>query len=371
MKRFLNTMLLFLLCMTLAGCGSETPDNPSAIQSSSSGMTEDSHTDEAMEESEQNVTTENGTGQREDETQEETISTPEDTAGLETEFSLSDIPAYSGMPYVSVNDNVPFFTDSDLSETSYEYYSELDTLGRCGVCVASVGQDIMPTEERGNIGNVKPTGWHTVKYAGIVDGNYLYNRCHLIGFQLAGENANTGNLITGTRYMNVDGMLPFENMVADYVKEIGNHVMYRVTPIFEKDNLLASDVLMEAKSVEDNGDGILFNVYCYNVQPGIAIDYASGNSTTDGTFAAEEEKETPIETAPEPTQEQQAPSEGTGAYAVNANNGKIHIVGECSATGDGSNAMNNPVYINTYEEAESYSQSIAPNQDKRKCGNCW
>ena len=199
----------------------------------------------------------------------------------------------------------------------------------------------------------------------------MYNRCNLIGFQLTGENANTGNLITGTRYMNVDGMLPFENMVADYVKEIGNHVMYRVTPIFEKDNLLASDVLMEAKSVEDNGDGILFNVYCYNVQPGIAIDYASGNSTTDGTFAAEEEKETPIETAPEPTQEQQAPSEGTGAYAVNANNGKIHIVGECSATGDGSNAMNNPVYINTYEEAESYSQSIAPNQDKRKCGNCW
>lgn len=147
--------------------------------------------------------------------------------------------------------------------------------------------------------------------------------------------------------------------------------MYRVTPIFEGDNLLASGVLLEAKSVEDNGDGILFNVYCYNVQPGIAIDYASGNSTTDGTVAAGEEKGTPIETTPEPTQEQQAPSEGTGTYAVNANNGKIHMVGGCSATGNGSNAMNNPVYFNTYEEAESYSQSIAPNQDKRKCGNCW
>ena len=309
MKRILNTILLFVLCMTLAGCGSETPDNPSAIQSSSSGMTEDNHTDETIDESEQDATTENETGQTEDVKQEESISTPEDTAGAETAFRLSDIPAYSGTPYVSVN--------------------------------------------------------------GIVDGNYLYNRCHLIGFQLTGENANTGNLITGTRYMNVDGMLPFENMVADYVKETGNHVMYRVTPIFEGDNLLASGVLMEAKSIEDNGDGILFNVYCYNVQPGIAIDYASGNSTTDGTVAAGEEKETPIETTPEPTQEQQAPSEGTGVYAVNANNGKIHMVGECSATGNGSNAMNNPVYFNTYEEAESYSQSIAPNQDKRKCGNCW
>lgn len=192
--------------------------------------------------------------------------------------SLSNIPAYSGSPYVAINDNKPFFTSGDLTTTSYEKYSDLDDMGRCGVAIASVGKDLMPTEERGNIGSVKPTGWHSVRYQGI-DGNYLYNRCHLIGFQLSGENANEKNLITGTRYMNVEGMLPFENMVADYVKETGNHVIYRVTPIFSAKNLLASGVLMEAKSVEDNGEGIEFNVYCYNVQPGIEINYATGNSS--------------------------------------------------------------------------------------------
>ena len=165
-----------------------------------------------------------------------------------------------------------------MSLNSYEKYSDLDKLGRCGVAVANIGKDIMPTEERGSIGSVKPTGWHTVKYDGI-DGNYLYNRAHLIGYQLTGENANTKNLITGTRYMNVSGMLPFENMVADYIKETNNHVLYRVTPIFENNNLLASGVLIEAKSVEDNGKGILFNVYCYNVQPNIEINYANGESS--------------------------------------------------------------------------------------------
>lgn len=192
-------------------------------------------------------------------------------------FSIADIPAYSGSPYVVVNDNNPYFSDDELTVTSFESYSELDYLGRCGVTYASIGTDIMPTEERGSIGQVKPTGWHTVKYD-IVDGNYLYNRCHLIGYQLTGENANTKNLITGTRYMNVDGMLPFENMVADYVKETSNHVQYRVTPIFEENNMVASGVLMEAKSVEDNGEGICFNVYVYNVQPGITINYANGES---------------------------------------------------------------------------------------------
>lgn len=192
-------------------------------------------------------------------------------------FSLSDIPAYTGNPYIVINDNNPYFLDDELATTSFELYSELDSLGRCGVAYSSVGIDIMPTEERGSIGSVKPTGWHTVKYD-VVDGKYLYNRCHLLGYQLTGENANVQNLITGTRYLNVDGMLPFENMVADYVKETNNHVQYRVTPIFESDNLLASGVLMEAKSVEDNGEGICFSVYCYNVQPGISIDYTSGES---------------------------------------------------------------------------------------------
>lgn len=197
--------------------------------------------------------------------------------GQQEAFSMSLVPLYSGSPFAVVNNNVPFFTEDELVSESYEEYAPLDDLGRCGVTISCIGKDIMPTEDRGKIGSVKPTGWHTIKYD-CVDGKYLYNRCHLIGFQLTGENANTSNLITGTRYMNVDGMLPFENMVADYVKETGNHVMYRVTPIFIGDNLVAEGVLMEAMSVEENGEGILFCVFCYNVQPGVTIDYATGES---------------------------------------------------------------------------------------------
>ena len=196
------------------------------------------------------------------------------------EFDFSALPPYSGEPYISVCGGDPDFSEDEITSVSFEYYSELDALGRCGVCIASVGQDIMPTEKRGSIGQVKPTGWHTVKYD-FVDGKYLYNRCHLIGFQLTGENANKRNLITGTRYLNVEGMLPFENMVADYVKETGNHVMYRVTPIFVGDELLARGVHIEAESVEDGGYGIMFNVFCYNVQPGVVLDYATGEGTAD------------------------------------------------------------------------------------------
>lgn len=188
---------------------------------------------------------------------------------------IPTVDEYSEQPYIAINNNMPTF--EEVSTKSFESYSSLDELGRCGVAYACIGKDLMPTEERGSIGSVKPTGWQTMKYD-IVDGKYLYNRCHLIGFQLSGENANEKNLITGTRYMNVEGMLPFENMVADYVKETGNHVMYRVTPIFEGDNLLASGVQMEAYSVEDDGEGICFNVYVYNVQPGITIDYTDGDS---------------------------------------------------------------------------------------------
>lgn len=197
-----------------------------------------------------------------------------DTSG----FSLTLVPAYSSDPYVTINNNKPYFTDDDYTTTSYEYYSDLDSLGRCGVCMASIGRDLMPSEERGPIGNVRPSGWHTVKYDNI-DGNYLYNRCHLIGYQLTGENANVNNLITGTRYLNVQGMLPFENMTADYIKETGNHVLYRTTPVFGGDNLVADGVLLEGYSVEDNGAGVCFNVFCYNVQPGIEIDYATGDSS--------------------------------------------------------------------------------------------
>lgn len=199
--------------------------------------------------------------------------------------SMDDLPAYSDSAYVEIDGNQPFFTDADKQETgSFEEYSDLDYLGRCGTAYANVGQDLMPAdgEKRGSIGQVKPTGWHTVKYD-CVDGKYLYNRCHLIGWQLTAENANKQNLITGTRYLNIEGMLPFENMVADYVKETGNHVLYRVTPVFEGSNLVASGVQMEAWSVEDRGEGIEFNVFCYNVQPGITIDYATGESHEDGT----------------------------------------------------------------------------------------
>ena len=192
-------------------------------------------------------------------------------------FDPSDVPEYAGEPYAVIHGNVPFFTAEELTDVSFETYAELDGLGRCGTALASVGTDIMPTEERGSIGSVKPTGWQSTKYS-IVDGKYLYNRCHLIGYQLTGENANRQNLITGTRYLNVTGMLPFENMVADFVKETEYHVLYRVTPLFTEDELVARGVLMEARSVEDDGEGILFCVCCYNVQPGIVIDYATGES---------------------------------------------------------------------------------------------
>lgn len=195
-----------------------------------------------------------------------------------TSFDLTSIPDFTDEPYVVLNENNPDFTQEDLEkENKFEEYSQLDYLGRCGVAFAKIGIDTMPTEEREEISQVKPSGWQSVKYDNV-DGKYLYNRCHLIGFQLAGENANEKNLITGTRYMNVQGMLPFENMIADFVKETKNHVLYRVTPIYEGENLVASGIQMEAKSVEDNGESICFNVYVYNAEPGITIDYSNGNS---------------------------------------------------------------------------------------------
>ncbi len=201
----------------------------------------------------------------------------ENLGTTEGSISLAEIPPYSGEPYVEINGNIPFFTEDDLITVAYEQYAQLDSLGRCGVTEACIGKELMPTEERESISSVKPSGWVNVPYD-FVDGRYLYNRCHLIGFQLSGENANKNNLITGTRYMNTEGMLGFENEVAEYVKATGNHVMYRVTPIFEGDNLVASGVLMEAYSVEDKGSGVCFNIYTYNVQPGVEIDYATGVS---------------------------------------------------------------------------------------------
>lgn len=194
-------------------------------------------------------------------------------------FDLESIPPYAGEPYIQVNGNIPFFSEEEKGRLdAFEEYSELDDLGRCGTAYANICLELMPTEERGEIGSIKPSGWHTANYHELINGNYLYNRCHLIGFQLAGENANRKNLITGTRYLNIEGMLPFENAVDDYVEDTGNHVLYRVTPLFSGDDLVARGVLMEGYSVEDQGQGICFCVYCYNVQPGIGIDYATGDS---------------------------------------------------------------------------------------------
>lgn len=258
----------------------------------------------------------------------ETPSSP-NSAG-EFVLKLSDIPEYSGKPYYALNNNTPSFPGGNGGKKYYEKYAPLDNLGRCGVAEACLGKETMPTEERGEIGQVKPSGWKTVKYD-CVDGKYLYNRCHLIGFQLSGENANERNLITGTRYMNVDGMLPFENMIADYIKETGNHVLYRVTPVYSGKELVARGVQMEALSVEDNGDGICFNVYCYNNQPGVRINYANGESEEfdDGIKPAIGK---PVGNGNNGS-DNSASSQNTpsGTYLLNTNTKKIHKPGCSSA----------------------------------------
>ena len=300
--------LLLITCAVLFGCGDSTTPGvtPDTTRDLTTDLTTDITTDVTTDViadvttnvAETTSATEAETaGQTEEPTEttgvtetpepETTVPEPETTEAPEPEvenpalsmpsFSASDVPGYTDQPYVAVNDNIPFFTPNQYVAESYEYYSPLDSLGRCGTVVASVGRDLMPTKDRESISSVKPTGWHSVSYdeLGITS---LYNRSHLIAFQLTGENANKENLITGTQYMNQTVMTRFENMVADYVKETGNHVLYRVTPIFTGNNLVADGVLMEGWSVEDNGDGICFCVYLYNVQPGVEIDYATGDS---------------------------------------------------------------------------------------------
>lgn len=280
-------------------------------------------------------------------------------------ISLENIPEYSGTPYIELNGNIPKFTDEEKQNTtSFENYSELDSLGRCGVAFADVGQDIMPTEKRGAIGMIKPSGWHTVKYPEVIKDKYLWNRCHLIAFMLAGENANQKNLITGTRYLNIEGMLPFENQVADYVKETNNHVLYRVTPIFKDDELVARGVHMEAYSVEDNGSGVCFNVYAYNIQPGIIIDYATGNSSLDTIYEIEqEENQENIENkeeikTEEKTEEIQNSNQST--YVLNDNTKKFHKP-NCSSV-KRMNKENKKEW--TGERETLIEQGYAP------CGNC-
>lgn len=271
----LSYFLTLLLCMCmLVGCGSgaATQVMLKAEDSETESYVETVQTESAENDPGDETEIQAAAQVQSDDSKQKVVHT-----GTASAFNAADVPAYSGEPYTAVNNNEPYFTSDNLTTEAFENYSELDALGRCGVAYANVCLETMPTEKRGSISEVKPTGWHSVKYDNV-DGKSLYNRCHLIGYQLTAENANQQNLITGTRYLNVDGMLPFENMVADYVKETDNHVLYRVTPIFTGDNLVADGVLMEGYSVEDEGDGICFCVYAYNVQPGITIDYATGDS---------------------------------------------------------------------------------------------
>lgn len=291
MKKIKTLLIIMAVLLGLGFIGSLLPDTPEDNQNTSSTLSEEYTTEETTEEETTTTTTITTTTTTTttmfNDPDVEHTSKYESASQIVAQggkssgktVSSSSVPAYAGKAYVIVNNNIPTFSASDKKNTSaFERYSNLDNLGRCGVAYANVCQEIMPTEPRGEIGMIKPSGWKTIRYDDIIADRYLYNRCHLIGYQLTAENANEKNLITGTRYMNVSGMLPFENMVADYVKETGNHVLYRSTPVFKGNELVARGVQIEAYSVEDDGDGICFNVYCFNIQPGIVINYADGSS---------------------------------------------------------------------------------------------
>lgn len=360
-KRLITQLSLWLaLLLAFTGCAESTvtsQDNTYAIEQLAtipSELLEASET--AVSEPESGQPQENASDTQE--SQQVTSATDVPTGEGTSAFSLREIPAYSGTTYTEVNGNQPYFTEEELTTQSFETYSELDSLGRCGMAYANVGQDLMPTEPRGEIGAVKPSGWHLVKYDNV-DGKYLYNRCHLIAYMLAAENANPQNLITGTRYLNVQGMLPFETKVCDYVKNTGNHVLYRVTPIFDGDNLLADGVLMEAYSVEDAGEGISFCVFAYNVQPGIGIDYATGDNWAEssGTYQSTAAPVTVETLAPQPetdtavqiTPESPAPQESQGiTYVLNTNTMKFHYP-TCSSVDD-MKEKNKQIYTGSREE---------------------
>ena len=339
--------ILLTLSLTFVGCSSDQPSF-------------DDEFEKLIEQStNQKIPTSKATDDSAS-TQKPTDSAGNSDNGGQTDASQNDpicellgIAQYSGSPFAHVNGGVPTFSAEEITSTGYEFYSELDSLGRCGYVMACVGKEMMPTEERGDIGHIKPTGWVQKKYdSSLVSGGNLYNRCHLIGFQLTGENDNEKNLITGTRYMNWDGMVEFENMIADYVKETGNHVMYRVTPMFYENELVARGVHMEAYSVEDNGEGISFNVYAYNLQPGIVIDYKTGESWLAG--------ESGTATGGEDNSEEQAPSGETAKYVLNTNSKKVHIP-DCS-------------YANSISEKnrQEYNGELADilAQGYEKCGTC-
>lgn len=316
--RFMRSRsLAVLLCLALmaAGCSDSASEIQPEESVTSKNLADEEIVIDAVDEKEQPDLEEGS---------QESLPVQTDTAT----FSLASVPAYSGSPYVAVNGNTPYF-DVPEDTASFEYYSDLDSLGRCQAAWACIGQDLMPTEQRESISSIYPTGWVNNSYD-FVDGGYVYNRCHLIGFQLTGENANEKNLITGTRTMNVKGMLPFENMTADYIKETGNHVWYRVTPVFEGENLVASGVLMEAMSVEDEGDGILFCVWCYNEEPGVRIDYSTGENWEEGRA---EIPEVPAVASADSEDSAVTVSEETMTYVVNTNTNRFHFP-ECSSVSD-------------------------------------
>lgn len=348
LTRALAALLLALL-LCISACDGQGDSIGTTIGDTTQAPTEqqttlaDPDTDAPTEQPTENTTEQPGEGSTED------TAEPE-TEAPEQSIDLSNIPAYSGKPYVALNNNVPTFEQSELVTKSYETYGALDALGRCTTVMACCGRDLMPTEDRGSISSVKPTGWVQAQYS-IVNGGNLYNRCHLIGWQISGENANERNLITGTRYFN-EAMIPFENMIADYIKETNNHVMYRVTPIFEGNNLVASGAVMEAWSVEDNGEGICFHVYMYNVQPGVVIDYATGQSylEADGGPTTKGEETT-------------IPEDGLLHFVLNKNSKKIHKT-TCSSVPTISQ-KNRVDFDGTEEELEALL-----GQGYTNCGTC-
>ena len=356
-------LLALLLCISACdGQGNgidttvgDTTQAPTEQQTTLADPDTDAPTEQPTEDPTQAPTEQPTEDTAEQPTEQPTEGSTEDTAEPETEapeqsIDLSKIPAYSGNPYYALNHNVPTFTSDELVTQSYETYGDLDSLGRCTVVMACCGKDLMPTTDRGNISSIKPTGWVQAQYS-IVNGGNLYNRCHLIGWQISGEDANANNLITGTRYFN-EAMIPFENMIADYIKETNNHVMYRVTPVFEGDNLVASGAVMEAWSVEDEGEGIAFCIYMYNVQPGIVIDYATGESYLEADGG-------PTTPGEETTQ----PDDGLLHLVLNTSSKRVHKP-DCSGVAQMSE-KNKQEFTGTQEELDALLA-----QGYKLCGTC-
>ena len=353
---------------------SETPDNPDSGGSSySENLNDTSGTSSTTEDSTSSTTEDNtsstdntSSDKTEDSTTSSTTSKPTENrnpssvgGGTAKPVDLSSIPAYSGNAYVTINNNKPSFSSAELTTKGYEKYSSLDSLNRCGVAIASCGKEIMPgaNEKRGSISSIYPSGWNQAKYDGI-SGGWLWNRCHLIGWQLSAENANRENLITGTRYMNISGMLPFENMVADYIRETGNHVAYRITPIYDGNNLVCSGVQMEAYSIEDSGDGVEFNVYCYNVQPGIKINYADGSSSSSSGSNNTTSSSKPTTSIEQDTNKNE--NTGSTKYVLNTSTKKFHYP-TCGSAGR--------IAAKNYAESNESRDSLIA-QGYSPCGNC-